>query len=301
MAEAQAFFALAQSLHDGGRAVSFFVPGEAPNARGAEALGLLPRAGGLDTRGILEAARDGKLGALAIFGANPVLHYPDRALVEAALDATPFVVVSELFMTETAQRATLVLPAASAYEKSGTTTDVAGDILPVAGSVVAPGEVQADGDMFVLLAQALGVALPEPDDLTHAAATAKAPSERPLPAPSAAPAVGAGELRLIVESAIFSGGGTSAFDARSAGLRARPQAVLHPQTAAGLGLCDGELVDAAAGSGTVHGLTVRLTPRVPAGAVAILDGLPEAAANVLGAGAAVTLRTARTAVTAGGA
>jgi predicted molibdopterin-dependent oxidoreductase YjgC len=111
---------------------------------------------------MLDAARDGKLGALAIFGANPVLRFPDRALVEAALEAVPFVVVSELFMTETAERANLILPACSAFEKSGTTTDLAGDVLPVMGSVVAPGEAQADGDMLVLLAEALGVSLPDP-------------------------------------------------------------------------------------------------------------------------------------------
>jgi NADH-quinone oxidoreductase subunit G len=303
-AEAEAFLALGQSLRDGGKAVSVFVPGEAPNARGAEALGLLPRAGGLDTRGMLEAARDGKLGALAVFGANPVLHYPDRALVEAALSATPFVVVSELFMTETAQRATLVLPAASAYEKSGTTIDVAGDVLPVNGSVVAPGEVQADGDMLVLLAEALGIALPEPAALTNAAAAAaaNAPDRPPLRVSAPAPAADAGGVRIIVESAIFSGGGTSAFDARAADLRPRPLAKLHPATAAALGLADGATIDVAAdGDAVVRGLTVRLSERVPAGAVAIVDGLPDAPANAIPAGAAGRLTPARTAVAAGGA
>ena len=53
----------------------------------------LPRDGGLDTRGMFEAARDGKLRALALLGVNPVLHFPDRELVIAALQATPFVVV----------------------------------------------------------------------------------------------------------------------------------------------------------------------------------------------------------------
>ena len=301
-AEAEALLALAASLQDGGKTVSVFVPGEAPNARGAESLGLLPRGGGLDTRGMLEAARDGRLGVLAIFGANPVLHHPDRALVEAALDATPFVVVSDMFLTETAQRATLILPAASAYEKTGTTTDVAGDVLPVAGSVVAPGEAQADGDMLVLLAEALGIALPEPDALTIAvtAAGATAPEPRPFPAP-AAPAAGAGGLRLIVESAIFSGGGTSAFDVRVTGLRAWPHAKLHPDTAAALGIIDGALVDIAADGVALRGLTARLSAHVPAGAVAVVDGLPEAPANAIPAGAAITLTAARTAVTAGGA
>ncbi len=66
---------------------------------------------------MLEAARDGKLGVLALLGVNPVLHWPDRQLALDALNAAPFVVVSELFMTETAELATLVLPACSAFEK----------------------------------------------------------------------------------------------------------------------------------------------------------------------------------------
>jgi NADH-quinone oxidoreductase subunit G len=211
-AEAAAFLALADSLREAGKTVHLFIAGEQPNARGAESLGLLPHGSGWDTRTMLEAARDGKLGTLAIFGANPLLHYPDRALADAALAGVPFVVVSELFMTETAERASLILPACSVFEKSGTTTDLAGDVLPVLGSVVAPGEAKADGDMLVLLADALGVALPDPVDLDQGviAGAAKAPRDgRALPAADSAAASGAGgELRLVVESAIFTGGGT---------------------------------------------------------------------------------------------
>jgi anaerobic selenocysteine-containing dehydrogenase len=237
---------------------------------------------------MLEAARDGRLGTLAIFGANPVLHYPDRALVQAALDAVPFVVVSELFMTETAARAKLILPACSAFEKSGTTTDLAGDVLPVLGSVVAPGEAQADGDMLVLLAQALNVALPDPADLETLVAAACAKTPRDGRAWSPAPSVPAATdgLRLIVESAIFAGGGTSEYDARVSPLRARPRAKIHPQTAADLHIAPGDLVDivaAGGGAGRLRGLSASLSERVRPGTVSIIDGLPGAAANALGA------------------
>ena len=49
----------------------------------------------------------GKLTSLAMLGVNPVLHWPDRQLAVEALQAAPFVVVSDLFMTETAELATL--------------------------------------------------------------------------------------------------------------------------------------------------------------------------------------------------
>ena len=61
------------------------------------------------------------LEALWVVGANPL----SRASLSAS---SPFVVVQDLFLTETAQRADVILPAASAYEKSGTVTNVCGEV-----------------------------------------------------------------------------------------------------------------------------------------------------------------------------
>jgi NADH-quinone oxidoreductase subunit G len=61
------------------------------------------------------------LGVLWVVGANPLARHE-----LAARDA--FVVVQDLFLTETAQRANVVLPASSAYEKAGTVTNVCGDV-----------------------------------------------------------------------------------------------------------------------------------------------------------------------------
>ncbi len=97
------------------------------NSRGASDMGLAPNHGpgyqpaaelGLAYDEIL-AAPD--LDALWIVGANP--------LKNAQLAASgAFVVVNELFLTETAQRADVVFPAASAYEKTGTVTNVCGEV-----------------------------------------------------------------------------------------------------------------------------------------------------------------------------
>jgi NADH-quinone oxidoreductase subunit G len=303
LVEAGALMEWAVALQAAGKTVTVFISGEQSNARGAESMGLLPVATGLDTRGMLEAARDGKLGALAIFGANPMLRYPDRALVEAALDAVPFVVVSELFLTETAERANLILPACSTFEKSGTTTDLAGDVLPVIGSVIAPGEAQADGDIIVLLAQALDVKLPDPVELESAVASAaaKAPRDlRPLPPAPVPPATSVGELRLVVESAIFTGGGTSAFDPRVSGLRAVARAGLHPQTAAAFGLTAGAPVDILGANGSeLRGLIAVLSPRIPPDAVAVVDGLPGAPGNRSPGSDAVRVSAARSIQAAG--
>jgi NADH-quinone oxidoreductase subunit G len=286
-AQSAALLALAESLRAAGTHVTMFVPGEQPNARGAERMGMLPRDGGLDTQGMLEAGRDGKLGVLAILGANPMLHFPDRALVAAALDATPFVVVSELFLTETAERATLVLPASSAFEKSGSVDDLAGDVLPVYASVPTPESTLADGDMLVLLAEALGVQIPEPDslmDIIYITKRKATPDMARREEPATPRDVPAGALRVRFDATIFTGGGTVLHDARLGELRPAARAGLNPQTAATLGIAAGTLVDIAAVSndGALSGLPVVLSERVPPGVVAVLDGIASAPANALG-------------------
>jgi NADH-quinone oxidoreductase subunit G len=295
---------LTAPLHDipGAARVDRYVLPETPNGRGADALGLRPRSGGLDTRGMLEAARDGKLDVLTVLGANPVLRFPDRALAEAALRAAPFVVVTDLFLTETAEFADLILPVCSAFEKSGTTTDLAGDVLPVVGAVVPPDGVRADGDLIVDLAERLGVTLPLPDALEAMVheLVRTAPAEPPTPAfvrATAAPHDGA--LRVIPESTIFTGGGTLAFDAAVAELRTAPRATVHPDTAASLGLTGGDVVNAtgaapatAATGGeaaVLRDLVVRIDDRVPAGAVALVEGIVQAPLGALGASPSIRL------------
>jgi anaerobic selenocysteine-containing dehydrogenase len=248
---------------------------------------------------MFEAARDGKLAVLALLGANPALHFPDRALALAALEATPFVVVSDLFMTETAERATLVLPACSAFEKSGTTTSLAGDVLPVHASVPAPDATLADGDMLVALAEALGVTLPSPGDLEARVRELAAgmPQNPPLPTgdDGVPRAIASGEtMRVIRETTIFTGGGTLAHDARLGDLIAPARARVHPATAAQLNLLDGDVIDVSGPEQTrLDGLTVVLDAHVPEGAVALTDGVASAPLNALGAAPSVTVAAKR--------
>ena len=75
---------------------------------------------------MMEAAVAGKLKALYVVGANPLKTFaisaPDR------LAGLELLVVHDMFLTETAQRADVVLPAASTYEKDGTLTNTAGEV-----------------------------------------------------------------------------------------------------------------------------------------------------------------------------
>ena len=113
------------------------------NSRGAIDMGLLPDAGALALPDML-AAQD--LDVLWVVGANP-----------GAGAAGRFVVVHDLFLTETAQAADVVFPAASAYEKNGTVTNVCGEVQRLRKAVSAMG-AKPDLEIMGLLARDMGVA-----------------------------------------------------------------------------------------------------------------------------------------------
>ncbi len=117
------------------------------NSRGAFDMGLIPRDGGMSVEQML-AAPD--LDALWVVGANPL---KGRTLVSSA-----FVVVQDLFMTDTAKRADVILPAASAYEKSGTVTNVCGEVqrLKPAAKVIG---AKPDLEIFGFIAKEMGLKL----------------------------------------------------------------------------------------------------------------------------------------------
>src|SRR5207237_1327732 len=68
---------------------------------------------------MVEAAQSGKLKALYVVGANPLVHFGKPGEGRGKLE---LLIVQEMFLTETAKAGDIVLPAASAYEKDGTVT-----------------------------------------------------------------------------------------------------------------------------------------------------------------------------------
>ena len=85
----------------------------------------LPERAGLTARKMMEGTAAGKLKALYVVGANPVKTFGVSADRLAGLE---LLVVQDLFLTETAARADIVLPAMCAYEKDGTVTNTAGEV-----------------------------------------------------------------------------------------------------------------------------------------------------------------------------
>ncbi|MGC2398545.1 MAG: molybdopterin-dependent oxidoreductase [Acidobacteriaceae bacterium] len=131
-----------------------FLPGYLPVAQGqafAEEYGSLPQAPGMDLMEMFDAAERGDLAALYVVGANPVSRY---GIDPSALKST-FLVVQDMFMTETAQLAEVILPTANLYEKAGTVTNTYGDqqLVKKAGDRAG---VRTDFELMVRLADAMG-------------------------------------------------------------------------------------------------------------------------------------------------
>ncbi len=106
---------------------------------------------GLDMLGIFDAAQAGNLNALYVVNANPVARYS----VDPAALANTFVVVHDMFMTETAQLADVIFPSANLYEKTGSVTNSYGDLQLVKKASDRPG-VRSDLELIVRVADKIG-------------------------------------------------------------------------------------------------------------------------------------------------
>ncbi len=132
------------------------LPGYVPVAQGgafAEEYGqALAATPGKNLLEMLDAAGRGDLGALYVVGSNPVSRY---SVDPSALRDT-FLVVQDMFLTETAALADVVLPAAYLYEKSGTVTSTYGDIQMVKKASDTAG-VRPDFELIVRIADKMDV------------------------------------------------------------------------------------------------------------------------------------------------
>ena len=117
--------------------------------------GLSPKPG-LTATEMVDSARNGDLKALFIKGENPVLSDPDINHTVKALKNLDFLVVQDIFPTETAELADVVLPAACFAEKDGTFTNTERRVQRVRKAVEPPGEVREDSWIIIRMAEKLG-------------------------------------------------------------------------------------------------------------------------------------------------
>jgi formate dehydrogenase major subunit len=111
---------------------------------------------GLTVVEMMHGALEGKVKALYIMGENPMVSDPNLTHVKEALEKLDFLVVQDLFLTETAQLADVVLPAASFAEMQGTFTNTERRVLWVEKALEAPGQARVDWEILREVAKRMG-------------------------------------------------------------------------------------------------------------------------------------------------
>ena len=109
---------------------------------------------------MFDAAVDGRLKAMYIFGEDVAQTDPDTKHVLAAMEALDFLVVQEIFENETTKFADVILPASSFLEKAGTFTNAERRIQLVSPAIEPPGSAKTDFDIIKLVSSALGHEIP---------------------------------------------------------------------------------------------------------------------------------------------
>lgn len=118
--------------------------------------GPIPSDPGLTVSEMIPAIFDGRIKALYVIGENPVLSDPDSNHVREALSRLELLLVQDIFLSQTAELAHIVLPAAAAAEKDGTFTNTERRCSRIRKAVDPPGEAMADWQILIDLAESMG-------------------------------------------------------------------------------------------------------------------------------------------------
>ncbi len=119
----------------------------------------LPKGKGLQIREMFNGAHKGKVKAMYVMGANPFMSEPDTTKVKKALSNLDLLVVQDIFMSDTAQYADVILPSACFAEKDGTFTNIERRVQRVKKSVEPPGKAKADWSIISELSNSMGYSM----------------------------------------------------------------------------------------------------------------------------------------------
>ena len=279
---------------------------------------------GLSAPEILAAAAEGRIKALWIVGDQWLKSAPDRALAEQALARAELVIVNELFLTETAQRAHVVFPASAFAEKEGVVVNSERRLQKSVRALAWRKVVKPDWEIVQSVAQALGArwtyrsaedvfreiaklvpgyvgtswatllplgaqwSVSSPRVPASVGGTSLAPAGK-----DQAPANGDG-LWLLSGGTLFLQGSLSYRGALLPKLAKHARAYLHPDEAKRLGVADGAMIDLASSAGSVR-LATEVDESVPAGSVFVPYAYDGVELNRLGMppGAGLRVRAAR--------
>ncbi|MBU5611693.1 molybdopterin-dependent oxidoreductase [Geomonas azotofigens] len=295
----------------GKEGAGLLIMGEKNNSQGAVDMGIYPKGTGLNAAAIIDGCANGNVKTLFVAGENPVVSYPNRKKVEKALENVEFMVVSDLFLTETAAMADVVLPACSFAEKSGTFTSLGRRVQNVRKAIPAIGLAKSDFEILNALSQALGGArynnqgevfteiaasVPAYKGLTQAGLKDEGAvypvtlSAKLVPAAAKAAVQAPGKLALVTGSALYHCGTMSRFGEGPMYVCPDAYAELNVADAAALKIAEGDQVTVTSGTGAVK-VAAKVGKRVPQGVVFSPYHFGEGSVNTITDGSEVTYVT----------
>jgi NADH-quinone oxidoreductase chain G len=263
-----------------------YLCGEKANSQGAVDLNILPGEKGMGAQQMLTAAGEGELKALYLIGEDPLVSYPDRKLVENALEKT-FLIAQDIFLSESVKKADVVFPAASFAEKDGTFTNAERRIQRLRAGIKSPGEAKTDFEILQLLLKEAGAsAATTPAETFKALAAETAGYEMvtldmvgpqgyvwgsdnlQIEKKKLVPVAGAdaleGRYQLLVGSALYHSGTVSVHAKGPMAVVSEPYIELGRDDAAELKLAEGDLLKLKAADGEIQA-KVKVDRRLPKG------------------------------------
>jgi NADH-quinone oxidoreductase chain G len=277
---------------------------EKNNSQGALDVGFMPGQGGLNAQQILDGCASGSIKALLIAGENPVVSYPGQLAVKKALDAVDFLVVADLFLTETAQMADVVLPVCSYAEKTGTFTATDRRIQRIAPAIPAVGQSRPEFNVYGDLICRLGgqvaatpaevfALIPAYAGITYTNlvedgvfASLKLQPVQIVPKFTTT-TVEPGKFALLTGAALYHNGTMSLYGEGTMSVCGEAYVEVSRNDAAKMKLEDGVEVTLTSTSGTVS-VKARISPRMSDGVLFAPYHFADASINTIWSGAAVT-------------
>lgn len=207
---------------------------------------------GMNAIEVLKAAAKDGWDFLHVAGANPALKFPAKLWKEARAKIG-FLLVQDVFLTETALEADVVLPALTYVEKGGHFINIEGRIQPLLPGKEVPENIKSDGEIFQLIAQKWQHPIAIDSAFLSSLAQEKIPLSRPAEISSSknsSPTIDSG-LTAIFAKSLFDQGVRMNHDMHLKQLVKEPFARLHPDEGKRLNLQTGELVSILSGEGSL--------------------------------------------------
>lgn len=248
------------------------------NSMGARFAGMHPGTKGLNALQVLDKASKEGWDFLYVAGANPAKKFPTKDW-EAARKKIGFLVVQDLFLTDTAKVADVILPTLSYVEKGGSFLNIEGRFQTLMPGKEIPENMHSDGEIFVNVAQLLNQIL-KIDPQFSQKLNGRINLERPVLEPSNTQQKSA-SLSATFAYALFDNGVRVSNDVHVSKLVKEPRFRLSISDGVKLGLRTGDRIKVTVNSNSISG-KVKLEDKVAAGTVVIPLGFNEIPANELG-------------------